>query len=254
MSALHTLLDTFHAAILDKDVTRALPSVKPNPRITPTQQLSIYIDGYRLRLIEAIRSDYPALLHYLGGDAFDALALRYIDNRVPTHFSLDRYPLHFADMVTTDAFAADLAQLEAAVARVFLCEETVPLTAESLTGVTTETLAAMTLMPRAASQLLTLSYAADTYLEELREGKTPLKPEASPRYLFLVRTRAEVKSHALTEPQYQILAQLCKGITVDAALDTCAQQHPELVPEFIAVLQHNFGVWIANGFFQSSEG
>ena len=250
---LQSLLDGFHHAILDKDPSQTVAAIKVNPRISPQQQIAIYIDGYRLRLIEAIRSDYPALLLYLGENIFDDLALKYIESTPPNHFNLDRYPHGLAAIIrdyTNDDFATDLAELEAAIAKVFMLEESDSLSTDTLIGTTPEQLAEMVLKPRTASCLLHLRYQADTYMSDMREGHMPLKPAAEARALYLVRHDNEVKRHVLSIPEYLILSQLCEGITVDAALESVAKQHPDLIPEFVNVLQNSFGLWIANGFFQ----
>jgi len=250
MKNFHSTIETFHDAILNKDTSQALPAIKPNPRIPPEQQLSIYIDGYRLRLIEAIRSDYPALLLYLGESEFDRLALRYIETTPPTHFNLDRYPHAFAATLQNDDFAIDLAQLEAAIARVFMREESKPLTSGALLGITPETLAEMILTPRTASELLTLNYPADTYMEDMREGKAHVKPQTEPRHLFLVRHGNEVKRHVLSAPEYLILSRLAAGMNVGDALESVIEERPEYMSDMPEILQTAFARWIAGGFFK----
>lgn len=257
MSDLHSLLNIFHNAILDQDTSQAVPAVKVNPRISPENQMLIYIEGYRLRLTEAIRSDYPALLLYLGDHAFDELALRYIESTPPTNYNLDRYPHAFATTVheyANDDFASDLATLESSIARVFMLDESEALMPDALIDITPERLAEMVMNPRTASCLLHLRYPADIYMADMRENGAPAKPEMETRYLYLVRHDNEVKRHVVSTPEYLILTQLCEGKTVDAALEFVAERYPELIPEFVGVLQTNLAQWITNGFFQSSLG
>ena len=141
MSALLTLLEDFHSAILTGDAAPAIASIKRNPRLAPDEQLAIYIDGYRIRLTQAIRSDYPALLALLGNQVFDSMALAYIENHPPMGFNLDRYPYGFAAFVRDhhgDGFAADLATLEGAIAEVFVMPESDPLDPSMLAALAPE--------------------------------------------------------------------------------------------------------------------
>src|ERR1700722_18195667 len=121
MNAIANILDRFHDAILKNDEDIAVNDIKAN-------RLGIYIDGYRIRLTEAIRSDYPATLHLLGGKAFDQLALAFIEACPPQSFNLDRYPHGFADFIVgnPDIFAREVAKLEAAIAQVFMDAESLP--------------------------------------------------------------------------------------------------------------------------------
>jgi hypothetical protein len=245
-------MGTFHMAILENDAKPAAATLKTNPKIAPERQMGIYIEGYRIRLTQAIRSDYPTLLALLGEKEFDRLALLYIESNPPTHFNLDRYPHAFAAFVhdsLSDDFTADVAALEGAIAQVFMMDDSTPLPPVVLGSVTPESFGKMTLNKRNASCLLELRYPADTYMEQLRDGLSPARPEPAIRYLYLVRHDNEVKRHPLSHAQHLILSQLCESVTVGEALDAIADQNPDLVPEIAAALPSWFAYWITNGFF-----
>ncbi len=55
---------------------------------TRQQRLAIYYDAYRLRLIDAVRSDFPALELALGGSDFAQLITEYIAKHPSQHPSL----------------------------------------------------------------------------------------------------------------------------------------------------------------------
>lgn len=77
MSAYTTLQDHFQRYVLtgNNDI---LPAVVDGPRLDAKGRLSIYANGYRLRLIEILDADYPALRILAGDDLFDQLARAYI--------------------------------------------------------------------------------------------------------------------------------------------------------------------------------
>lgn len=58
--------------------------------VSAQQRLQIYADAYRLRLVDALRDNYPVLNLLLGDDAFDALGAGYLAAH-PSHFFSVRY-------------------------------------------------------------------------------------------------------------------------------------------------------------------
>lgn len=254
MSALAKLMDTFHSALLTKDGSAAADTLRTNPRIAPQKQMAIYIEGYRLRLIQAIRSDYPTLLALLGEQDFDALALRFIEDNPPRHFNLDRYPHAFAAFVKVhggDAFAADMAALEAAIAQTFMLEDSPPLTPEMLRGISPETFGSTVLALRTASCLLAMEHDAEACLLAVRDGKPAMRSPVSACYLMLVRHHNEVQRHALSYAEFLMLQTLRRGLPVGKALEALAEAHPDYLPEIAGQLQPWFTRWTEHGFFQS---
>lgn len=84
---LHTLQNSFQAHILDNDAAM-LDKISPDAKPSAAARLGIYGNGYRLRLLEALASDYPAL-HTLTGDAlFEQIGRAYIDAHPSRHFSI----------------------------------------------------------------------------------------------------------------------------------------------------------------------
>jgi len=248
MSAFPKLLDEFHTAILTGDAKPAAKSVKKNPRLAPDQQVAIYIDGYRLRLTQAIRSDYPALLALLGDEAFDRLALAYIEANPPEGYNLDRYPHPFAAFVcahANDAFASDLAALEGAIAEVFMMAESEPLDPSALGGLSPEAFGSLTLKPRHASRVLALDYPVDDWLSAQRAGNVPARPEKNPAFLYVYRHQNNVQRVPLSEAAYMVLERLFRELPVSEALDI-----PEHENTIAANLQAWFAEWMAKGFFR----
>lgn len=252
MSALDALLSPLQDAILRHDPACAVPLVRRNARIAPERQLAIYLEGYRTRLVLAVRSDYPELLALLGEAAFDALALAYVEQSPSSHFNLDRYPHGFAAFAQPrlDAFARNLARVEAAIAEVFMAQDSDALPPAALAGLAPEDFGAQILIPRRASRLLALAYPINDYLLARREGKAPELPLATPSFLFLVRHHNEVRRHALETPEHALLQAICTGLPVGAAIESVAAAQPDFVPAIAEHLQGWFARWLGEGFFQ----
>ena len=58
------------------------------PNFSKQERLQIYHEAYRLRLIDTLRNDYPALETYVGDDEFIALAIEFIAEYPSHHPSL----------------------------------------------------------------------------------------------------------------------------------------------------------------------
>lgn len=244
MSALDFTLEAVHRAILDRRAEAASGLVRRGGRLSPEARLGIYIDAYRLRLVQAIRSDYPALLALLGDTAFDALALEYIEAHPPQSYNLDVYPHGFAAHVraqcAADVFAGDLAALEGAIAEVFMMEESPALDPQTLAALTPEAWNALVLRPRAASRLLSASYPVESYLQRWRENGVTTRPEEESQTIFLVRHRHTVQRHVLGQGEHQVLATLMRGTPFGQAVKDAA---PEALSGWIEK-------WLSGGFFR----
>ena len=247
MKHLHALMNGFHTAILTKNVTAFAPQLATNPRLSPETQMAIYIDGYRIRLSEALRSDYPATLYALDQKAFDTLALHYIESTPPTHVSMEYYPYAFASFLRGKAggFICDLALLESTIAELFTLPDSKPLNPSTLAAITPEQFAQLTLAPRTASRLLALDYPVNDYLIAERAGATPLQPQPQRCYLYIVRHHNEVRRHALSETEYCVLQTLRNQLSVGDALEVAVTAHPDIAGH----LQPWFARWTEEGFF-----
>lgn len=73
--------------LLDKTVDASALTLE-TPSFSKQERLQIYHEAYRLRLIDALRNDYPALEAYVGDDEFIALAIEFIAEYPSHHPSL----------------------------------------------------------------------------------------------------------------------------------------------------------------------
>lgn len=186
-----------------------LAHVATPPRGDADERLSIYSDGYRVRLSGAVRADYPALCHYLGTTESSALIDAFIRSTPSAHYSLDYYPLALPGFVarhSPDAFAQDLAVLEGAIAEVFLLPDSEPLTPENFDGDIEGAIFSL----RTASRLLSLRFPAETYLTDFRRDGTADKPAAASSHYLILRHKNEVRRHAIS-PLHHALLSACDG-------------------------------------------
>ncbi len=99
-------------------------------RLSARQRLAIYVDSYRMRLIECLRAEFPVLRRFVGDQVFDLFAGAYLGARPPSSYTLFDLGVGFADFLeaarpqpgegrgTLEALPANLARLERAFAEV----------------------------------------------------------------------------------------------------------------------------------------
>lgn len=254
--ALENLLGNFHRAILENNAAPALLDISPNQKIAAAQQMAIYIDGYRIRLVQAIRSDYPTLLGLLGDAEFDRLALEYIENNPPTSFNLDRYPHNFAGFLAgkIDAFAIEVAALEGAIAEVFMMPESEALMPAALANIAPEEIGNIILKPRAAAKLLRFEHDVNGWLNKVRAGKIAGNMRPQPEgegAVYIYRHENNVQRAALSGAEYAVLRQIFSGLKLEDALEKAMDEQPEYAENIGENIQDWFTKWTSCGFFSS---
>ena len=249
-------LTLFHAALLTNDATLLLPLLQPHPRLSGAQQFGVYAHAYRQRLVDAIASDYPLTRDLLGGDAFDAAALAYAEENVPTSYHLDTYPHPFGvwfDHHIADPFAGELARMEAAIAEVFMLPDSAPLAADDFARLTPESFGAQLLVMRTALRFMECHYPTHEWVNAARAGvQPPPRPAPQISYVLLVRHRNAVQRLALEEAEYALLRALASGLTVEQALDAVVAEDVRHLPVVAAHVHAWFSAWVSNGVFAAA--
>lgn len=250
------LLKTFQDAVLSGEHAAILPAIKPHPRLSATQQFAIYSEGYRLRLLAAIRSDYPALIALIGNETFDVAAQQYIEATPSKSYTLDIYPHGFAGFFakhSNDMFAAELALLEQAIAEVFTAPDSDVLAPDALAGVSMDVFAGMKLPLRDASKLLQFEYPVNDWLVAQRAGQNPAKSDATQTWLLVYRHHNEVKRLSMSHMEYLMLEKLDAGLDVGEALDSVAAGNPINAGDMKTNLQNWFANWMQSGVFKGGQ-
>ncbi|MCC2658697.1 MAG: hypothetical protein K0Q76_3805 [Panacagrimonas sp.] len=97
MNALLDLQRRFQAHVLGSAPPLA-DAVDP-PGADASTRLRIYVDAYRLRLIDVLGNDFPGLRWLAGDDGFDRLCRACIEARPSQHFNLRWYGAALADFL-----------------------------------------------------------------------------------------------------------------------------------------------------------
>jgi hypothetical protein len=196
----------------------------PSRTLSAAERLQIYRDMYPLRMQEALASDYPALLHFLGEDRFARLVQGYVSVHPSRSYTLNRLGDHFPEYVShapglpRPAFCADLARLELAIAQVFDEAESPALDGEAVAGLG-EAVADLRLRPIDAFRLLSFRYPVDAYLQSVR-GEEHDHPRLAqkPTWVAVFRRDYSVRHLSLSREQHALLSELTSGATLGEAV------------------------------------
>ena len=137
MSRLRALQQDFQHYVLLPD-GRMDNQVGASAQASAQERLGIYANAYRLRLLEALDTDFPGLHTLVGDEEFDRLGRAYIDAHPSQHFSLRWYGHQVAAFLrATPPYAdhpvlAEMAQFEWAMSLAFDADDSPLVTVEDM--------------------------------------------------------------------------------------------------------------------------
>ncbi len=232
--------------------------VLPSRALSATERLSIYANMYAWRLLDYLSDDLEATKAVLGEDAFHAVATDFLDAYPPRHYRLMGLAAAFPDFLerralpspATAAFASDLARLEVLVEEVFHAPERPAIGVDAVAAIPPERFGdvRLTLIP-AHRLLVTRSPVNPTYQAVVvDEEPAPPQPEPEPSYLLLWRSDYTTWRAPLSAEQFALLSALVEGLTVEQALERCADAGVDL-DVIAANVGEWFQDWTADGLF-----
>lgn len=145
--------------------------------------LRIYRQAYTARLVGALRDNFGVLPQVLGDEAFEALALAYIEahpSRLPSiRWFGDRLPDFMAarDDLVPHAALTDLARMEWALRTAFDAADAEPIGVVALAGVPGGSWPALAFEPLPSVQLLDLAWAIEPVWRALQGIESEDQPE-----------------------------------------------------------------------------
>jgi hypothetical protein len=244
VSALASLQRAFHAYVLHGDATVAR-RIDRAAGADPSRRLQIYYDAYRLRLIEALRTDFPALAGLAGEEGFDRLARAYIDAHPSHHFNLRWFGAHLAEFLdATASFAsapglAETARFEWALTLAFDAADVPPLDAGALAEVPPQAWPRLCADLHPSVQRLELVWNVPELWERVNSGEPARTIERLPaRQTWLVwRRELNVYFRALEADEAAALESVFAGASLATLCDVlCDYTAPEEVPARAAML------------------
>jgi hypothetical protein len=159
----------------------------------PGIRLGIYVDAYMLRLLEALRTNYPALHQLLGDDDFDRMAFRYLTAHPPTHSSIRWFGSQLSVFLAQETpysnvpSIAELADFEWALRHTIDAADSDILTMEALQAIDPESWGILTFSLHPSLSILLLQWNAPHIWDALTEHENPPEPVQQAMYWLVYR-------------------------------------------------------------------
>ena len=241
--------------------------------LTSSERLQVYANAYYARLVECLREEFPALVHALGEDIFDAFAFGYLQQYPSQSYTLADLSRHFPDFLSAtrpgsgpeDAaspgdswpnFLIDVATVERTYSEVFSgpgVEGQRTLQPEDVQALSPDEFESARLIPVPCLRLLRLSYPVHDYISAVRHNTEAIVPDAEPTWLVITRREYVVRRSAVSELEYELLAALQSGETIGTAIDRIASR-PDVSMESLESSLHDwFRHWSTARFFSGIE-
>lgn len=151
-------------------------------RASSEVRLEVYAEAYRLRLQEALSTDFEALHGLLGDTQFEQLCLKYIDAHPSQHFSLRYFGRHMSHFLrvnppySTQPVLAELAAFEWALIDAFDAPDSELVNLEDIASLPAEQWSTMCLELHESVRCLELEWNVHAIWTALKEGKEPEAP------------------------------------------------------------------------------
>jgi hypothetical protein len=195
---LRSLQHAFAAYVLT-DEAAVSANIVDTPAYPAAERLRVYSEGYRLRLLEALTTDYPALRYNLGAERFEQLARGYIEAVRSRHFSLRYFGQELSQHLKSNGKAqaqpwlADLAAFEWALGEVFDAADAPPVDVTAVTGIAPEQWVNITLSPIPAIRRLDLTWNVQSFWQACEDECAVPEPASAAQPVAWLIWRRELR-------------------------------------------------------------
>jgi len=179
MAGLRELQHEFLDYLLDNTATGITAAIESTPRRSAEERMALYGVAYKLRLKEALSTDYDRLYSYMGDELFDQLMLAYIGKYPSHHPNLRYFSQHMAKLVEQQApfnqlpEVAEIIRIEQAFANSFDAADCECVTIARLAALKAEDWSTLELKFHAAVQLLPQQYNSFQIWKALSNQEAP---------------------------------------------------------------------------------
>jgi hypothetical protein len=183
MSPLKGLQADFKSFLLRGD-ERMLGRVVGSAKVSAPRRLAIYYDAYRLRLIEALDSNYPVLHAWMGDDEFEQLGLAYLEAHPSTHFSIRYFGHRLSEYLASaenyrgKPYLAEMAALEWAMSEAFDAPDSPVVGLDAMASIPPEAWPEMRMALHASVRRLDLRWNVPAIWKTIKEEQAPGEPAA----------------------------------------------------------------------------
>jgi hypothetical protein len=230
VSALAKLQRDLQRHVLDGDAAIA-EAVIGTAAVPAATRLAVYSNAYRARLAEALADNMPHLREFLGEEAFDAVAARYIHAH-PSQFASIRW---FGDRLAqslershpSQPWLAELAHWEWALAASFDASDATAVGVECLASIAPGDWADLQLQFHPSVQYLELATNAQALFKALAEEQSPPQPAMleRPQPWLLWRQDLKTQYRSLEPAEAAAIRIMRAGGTFGAMCEALCEWH-----------------------------
>ncbi len=243
-----------------------LETVVPRTSLqTSLQRLQIYADAYFARLLEVLRSEFPALAHALDEELFAEFVAGYLQAHPASSYTLSdlgaKFPEYLvatrppreADEPDWADFLIDCCRLERLYAEVFdgpgpeLLLQTVP--QPDWANIDPGEFAASRLILAPWVRLIALRFPVHEYISATRREESPEIPAPQATWLVVSRREYIVRRAPVPPAEFYLLTALRSGVPVGTALASlAASDRGEDIT--VEIVEGWFAAWAAAGYLE----
>ena len=216
MSQLAKLQSDFQAYLMDDVKGAAFKAhIIDDEKVGAKKRLGIYVDAYRLRIIEALATTYPKLKALLGDDLFEVTARTYIEQFPSTYRNMrwvgNKIQTHLEQTLSQHPVAAEMAAFEWALGLAFDAEDAPNFTLQDLAAIPPEDWANLTFRFHPSYHLLPLQHNVVQIWNALDKEEIP--PNALQTNTPCLIWRMDLNAHfrSLDTAEYAALQSIVEG-------------------------------------------
>ena len=181
MKALSNLQKEFQNYVFKRD-RRMEREVVGTRRASAKTRLGIYSGAYRLRLLEALDTDYPALRALAGDDEFEKLGYAFIESHPSPYYNMRWYGGELAEFLKTTPpynehpVLNEMAAFEWIMALAFDAPDDPVVTVEDMAKIPGDAWPALVFTPHASLQRLNLEWNVPSFWKAVDKKEAPEPP------------------------------------------------------------------------------
>jgi hypothetical protein len=257
VSALKKLEQDFQGCVLRNDLDMT-GQIVGDVRADAAERVRVYVEAYRLRLLEILQDSYTGLHGLLGDEQFDAMGRAYIDAYPSTHPSVRWFGRHLESFLRDTApyaeqgHLAEMAAFEWAQSLVFDALDQAAVSMQELAALRPEAWTSLHLSLCAAMQRLDLHWNVPAAWKQLEAGDEPEFESTEVPGSWLL-WRAELNTHwrSLTADEAWALDAVKEGKHFAELCEGLCQWH---APEAVALQAASYlKLWLSDGLITGIE-
>jgi hypothetical protein len=255
--SLAKLQSRFQRDVLEEKVL-SLPSIVGSEEAAASERLQVYVDAYRLRLLESLSKDFPGVRGLAGPARFEGIARAYIATHASGNPSIRWYGRHMADFLqqsADDPILAEMARFEWAQGETFDAPDAVTAALADFATISPDRWPGMKLAFHPSIRRLDLEWNVPEVWQSIRDGADLPEPKREPaawlvwRRDLIVRWRSLERDEALALDAARAGAcfgELCERLAEHARSGDAATRAAGLLKRWVSD-----GLLTATGTFES---